>query len=248
MKPSEVSAKLNQIASAIENARNPRADLVAQDITLLADIVAGKKKKKDTHDYTFKPNSKKVKDKKGHFPVDSESQARDALGRANQYKKSPPWYDGSLQELVDAVVRKVHGKYPDIEISEASKKPGKGKGKKKKSSIEPAEVSHVLNQIATAIDNSRNPRVDLVTEDLKRVIAAVGAGLADRLNADGVEGEELDVAPAGLFKDGQDVTSQYPDLKVYLDAHPEGVDRGGYVVIAESSDDQAVYDPNVGWY
>jgi len=181
MKPAEVSTKLRQIASAIESSKSPRPDLVAQDVALLADIVAGKKKKKTLKsqkrgDCVFPHTSNKVKDNKDHFPINSEAQARNALSRANQYDKAPPWYDGSLQELVSAVARKVHGKYPDIEVSEASKKPGKGKGKKKKSSMEPSQVSYVLNQIATAIDNSENPRADLVIEDLKRVVAALAPG------------------------------------------------------------------------
>jgi hypothetical protein len=189
MKPSEVSTKLRQIASAIESSKSPRPDLVAQDVALLADIVAGKKKKKTPKsqkrgDCVFPHTSNKVKDNKDHFPINSESQARNALSRANQYSESPSWYDGSLQELVSAVARKVHSKYPDIEVSEASKKPGKGKGKgkKKRSSMKPSEVSHVLNQIATAIDNSESPRADLVITDIKKVVAAMGSRTAQHGN------------------------------------------------------------------
>lgn len=178
MKPSEVSAKLNQMASAIEGSKNPDRDLVIQDLGLLADIVAGKKKKKTPKsqkrgDCVFPHSSNKVKDNKDHFPINSEAQARNALSRANQYSKAPAWYDGSLQELVSAVARKVHSKYKDIEVSEASKKPGKGKGKKKKSSMEPGEVSAKLYQIATAIDDSTNPRCDLVIADLKQIVASM---------------------------------------------------------------------------
>ena len=175
MKPSEVSTKLLQIATGIENSKNPRPDLVAQDIGLVADIIAGKKKKTPKSQKrgkcVFPHNSSKVKDSKDHFPINSESQARNALSRANQYSESPSWYDGPLTELVSAVARKVKSAYPDIKVSEDSKKPGKKKGKKKKSSMDPSEVSSVLNQIAAAIDNSENPRVDLVVGDLKRVIS-----------------------------------------------------------------------------
>lgn len=77
-------------------------------------------------DVVFPAGSKKVKDNKDHFPINSENQARNALSRANQYDIVPDWYNGSLKELLKTVVHKVHGKYPDIEISGASKKSGKG--------------------------------------------------------------------------------------------------------------------------
>jgi len=76
--------------------------------------------------------AEKAKDKKDHFPINDEDQARNALARVNQLKKAPEWWSGSLQSLVNAVTRKVHSKYPKIEISEDAKKPGKGGGKKKK--------------------------------------------------------------------------------------------------------------------
>lgn len=39
--------------------------------------------------------------------------------------------------------------------------------------MKPSQVSTKLRQIAAAIDNSKNPRRDLVAADLKRVIIAV---------------------------------------------------------------------------
>ena len=74
----------------------------------------------------FPADSPKVLDDKDHFPLNTENQARNALRRVNQYKKVPSWYKGTLQSLVSAVAKKVHSKYPEIEISEKSTKPGKG--------------------------------------------------------------------------------------------------------------------------
>ena len=74
----------------------------------------------------FPAESSKVTDNKDHYPVQNIDQARNALARANQMKAAPDWYKGSLKEFVNAVVRKVHSEYPSIEISEKSKKPGKG--------------------------------------------------------------------------------------------------------------------------
>ncbi|MHA1883075.1 MAG: hypothetical protein ACTSUO_08525 [Candidatus Thorarchaeota archaeon] len=82
-------------------------------------------KYKQRGDCVFKSTHPKVKDGKDHFPINSINQARNALARVNQYDSAPSWYDGSLQSLVNAVVRKVHKKYPDIKISKAAKKPGK---------------------------------------------------------------------------------------------------------------------------
>lgn len=76
-------------------------------------------------DCIFSATHSKVKDNKDHFPMNSESQARNALARANQYDAAPSWYDGSLSSLVNAVVRAVKGKYKNIEVSDKSKKPGK---------------------------------------------------------------------------------------------------------------------------
>ena len=66
-----------------------------------------------------------AKDKKDHFPINSESQARNALARVHQYSSVPSWYSGSLKSLQELVSRKVHSKYKGI-----------GKSEKKKSSME----------------------------------------------------------------------------------------------------------------
>lgn len=81
-----------------------------------------KAKVRNRKDPIFDNKDKKVKDSKDHFPINTENRARNALARVNQYKKSPSWFDGSLQELKDAVVKAVHKEYPEIEISDKSKK------------------------------------------------------------------------------------------------------------------------------
>lgn len=73
----------------------------------------------------FPAEHSNVKDDKDHFPINDQNQARDALARANQYTSVPDWYGGSLQSLVTAVARKVHSRYPNIEINNSSKHPGK---------------------------------------------------------------------------------------------------------------------------
>jgi hypothetical protein len=65
-----------------------------------------------------------AKDKKDHFPINNEAQARNALARVNQFSKVPEWYSGSLQSLVSLVAKKVKAKYPSIEVSKDAKKPG----------------------------------------------------------------------------------------------------------------------------
>jgi len=103
----------------------------AADFELL--IEAAKKKKLDPKaklrnrgKVVFPANSSKVKDKKDHFPINSQNQARNALQRASQYKAVPDWFKGSLKELVETVARKVKQHYPSIEVSKKSKTPGKG--------------------------------------------------------------------------------------------------------------------------
>ena len=99
----------------------------------LEDILDEKKKKKDPKakvrnrgDVVFPAGSKSVKDDKDHFPINSKAQARNALARASQYSSVPKWYTGSLKSLVKAVQRKVKAKYPGIETTKKSAKPGKG--------------------------------------------------------------------------------------------------------------------------
>jgi hypothetical protein len=68
-----------------------------------------------------------AKDKKDHFPINDEAQARNALARVHQYSKVPSWYSGSLKSLQELVSSKVHSKYKGI---------GKDKSTKKKASLE----------------------------------------------------------------------------------------------------------------
>src|SRR5271154_1819223 len=63
-----------------------------------------------------------AKDKKDHFPINDEGQARNALARVHQYSSAPAWYKGSLKGLQALVSRKVHSKYPGIGKDKKSKK------------------------------------------------------------------------------------------------------------------------------
>jgi hypothetical protein len=86
----------------------------------------GKVKARSRGSCVFPSTHGSVKDNKDHYPINSISQARNALARASQHKGSPPWYSGSLQGLVSAVRGAVKRKYPSIEVTEKSKKPKKG--------------------------------------------------------------------------------------------------------------------------
>lgn len=65
----------------------------------------------------FDAKSSKVKDNKDHFPLGNANQARNALARANGYKRVPNWYKGTLKELKAAVVNAVKKEYPSIEVT-----------------------------------------------------------------------------------------------------------------------------------
>ena len=58
--------------------------------------------------------------KKDHFPINSLTQARNALSQVAKYTKVPSWYNGSLKGLVETVKKKVHGKYPSIKSEKRS--------------------------------------------------------------------------------------------------------------------------------
>lgn len=66
--------------------------------------------------------AERAKDKKDHFPINDEGQARNALARVHQYSSAPSWYSGSLKGLQSLVSGKVHSKYPGIGKSEKSSK------------------------------------------------------------------------------------------------------------------------------
>jgi hypothetical protein len=68
-------------------------------------------------DVVFPANSKKVKDKKDHFPINNPDQARNALSRVAQYSSVPSWYAGSLSELQAAVRGAVSRKYKGIKVT-----------------------------------------------------------------------------------------------------------------------------------
>lgn len=89
-------------------------------------VEAGKKKKpKSGPSFIFKPSHPKVKEG-WHFPIDTKARARAALVYVNHYKKRPDWWKGSLKELIEIVYRAVKRKFPEIQIDEEKKKPGKG--------------------------------------------------------------------------------------------------------------------------
>lgn len=70
----------------------------------------------------FPAESSKVSDNKDHFLLGDIGQARNALARAGQYSKVPPWFKGTLEELKNAIRRKVKQEYPSIEVSTPKKK------------------------------------------------------------------------------------------------------------------------------
>jgi hypothetical protein len=110
-----------------------------EDSAVEALIVEAKKKEKKKLDPkahvrnrgTVCVPASSAKDKKDHFPINDEAQARNALARVHQYDKAPPWYNGSLKSLQELVSRKVHSKYKGI-----------GKSDKKKSSA--LEINETL--------------------------------------------------------------------------------------------------------
>jgi hypothetical protein len=94
-----------------------------------------------------------AKDKKDHFPINNEAQARNALARVHQYSSVPAWYSGSLKSLQELVSRKVHSKYKGI-----------GKGEKKKSSIENLLVRYASPESIANIVKDYDTGVSLITD------------------------------------------------------------------------------------
>jgi len=79
-------------------------------------------------------------------------------------------------------------------------------------------------------------------------------GLVQKLNSAKVYAESLGKGKVRLFVDDPntgeetDVTDQYPGAVLYVDEHPEGSDRGGYVPWIEMGGQQAFYyEPDGEW-
>jgi len=115
--------KLAELANELD-----KSDLFAEanrvDDLLLKE--AAKVRARSRPNPVFDSSHPKVNDNKDHFPLGSAAQARSALARANQFTEKPEWWEGSLKDLANAVARAVKKHYPSIEVSEASRKPGKG--------------------------------------------------------------------------------------------------------------------------
>lgn len=95
------------------------------NIETIYQIYAAKKKQdpnakvRNRGDVVFPAGTKTVTDNKDHFPINSESQARNALSRVAQYSAAPSWYTGSLESLKTAVQSAVHRKYPGIKVTKS---------------------------------------------------------------------------------------------------------------------------------
>lgn len=112
-----ITEKLDSIANTLEFKglikQAIEVDILANTLEVEAKVLPHKK---DRPAPIFPKESPKVKDDKDHFPVPDAAHGRNALARVNQYGEVPSWYDGSLSELKDAVVKAVSEKFPGIEI------------------------------------------------------------------------------------------------------------------------------------
>lgn len=144
-------------------------------------VVTAKKKEKKKLDPKAKVRNRgtvcvsaeQAKDKKDHFPINDEAQARNALARVQQLS-SAPWYKGSLEGLKALVSRKVKAKYPGINVG--------GKDSKKKSSeYYDALLNKFAQQVSYGVGLSSDDQAKLL--GLVRSLAAKNAGLSTELNS-----------------------------------------------------------------
>jgi len=73
-------------------------------------IKAEKPKKKPLP--IFDKKSPKVIDKKEHFPIGTEAQAKKALEQVKKIDKTPKWYKGEVKDLKATVMKTVKKEYP----------------------------------------------------------------------------------------------------------------------------------------
>ena len=104
----------------------------------------------------------KNKGKKDKFPINDENHGRNAISRVNQFSAVPDWWSGSVQELVNTVVRKVKSKFPKIEISD--------KAKKKKAEL--SEIIGLLVTSASHLDSVGLIKEGTVLDNITRLLIA----------------------------------------------------------------------------
>lgn len=97
--------------------------------------------------------------------------------------------------------------------------------------MKPSQVASKLRQIATAIDNSKSPRVDLVVEDLKRIAGGIDApDPFDPTAAEGhASGSDYDLNIKFLQEAGDDIFDRGYTYEVKGTAKGNPID--GQVVI-----------------
>jgi hypothetical protein len=96
------------------------AEFAESSLTKLAKEVLDPKAKVRNRGTVCVP-AESAKDKKDHFPINDEAQARNALAQVAKFNAVPAWYSGTLEGLKKAVRSKVHAKYPSIKEAPVKK-------------------------------------------------------------------------------------------------------------------------------
>jgi hypothetical protein len=117
-KVTSIVSILDKVASSAENKgllkEAEELDIISNTLEKMAkNIPAG-----DNRPAAIFPSTHpKVNDGKDHYPIPDKNHGRSALQRLSQFKDSKPsWWDGSVEELKNAIVRAVKGKFPGMEI------------------------------------------------------------------------------------------------------------------------------------
>jgi hypothetical protein len=67
----------------------------------------------------FPKEHPKVTDGKDHYPIPDKAHGRAALQRLSQFKdQKPDWWSGSTEELKNAIIKAVKGKFPGMDVEE----------------------------------------------------------------------------------------------------------------------------------
>jgi hypothetical protein len=91
-------------------------DIVSNTLDKMAKILPAGKNRPAA---IFPKEHPKVNDGKDHYPIPDKVHGKSALQRLSQFRDSKPtWWDGSIDELKNAILRAVKGKFPGMEIEE----------------------------------------------------------------------------------------------------------------------------------
>jgi hypothetical protein len=171
--PAKVASELLKVADRIDNSKNPKRKLVAQDLKkILVAVKGGIPAHKVNTTILVERNGEEIEvDLEGEFGASSP-----AKGMMGPWENSSPTEGGDL----DAMTITVNGQPFELseeEMQKAESALQAADADYEEEPREPMQFASELRKIAAKIDNSSNPKRESVMRDLKKIVATIDSNL-----------------------------------------------------------------------